>query len=86
MSANTAGVWEVFFGQTNKAVTMKLVRYSALMFGLPIFTFYFLFYVIFKGDPEKLGICGIGAVIAVNFGKYPLPHIFLKLPFSMFSF
>ena len=46
---------------------MKLMRYSALMFGLPIFTFYFLLHVVFKGDVDQLAWCGLGAVFMVNF-------------------
>ncbi len=69
MSANTVGWGEVFFGNTNRDVTWKLIRYSALMFGLPIFTFYFMFYYMYNGDPDKLGHCGIAAVIMVNFGR-----------------
>jgi len=55
-----------FFGETNRAVTMKLIRYSMLMFTFPIVTFYFLFYVVFHGDQDMLGWSGMGAVIAAN--------------------
>jgi hypothetical protein len=60
------GFYEVFFGQTNKAVTAKLLRYSALMVVLPIFTFYFMLHVVFKGDIDQLAWCGLGAVVMVN--------------------
>ena len=33
---------------------------------VPISVFYFLFYVAFKQDKSKLGLCGIAAVIAAN--------------------
>jgi uncharacterized membrane protein len=32
----------------------------------PLSTFYFLFHVVFKKNPEMLGWSGIGAVIAAN--------------------
>ncbi len=36
------------------------------MFFLPIATFYFLLYVVFDGNKEYLGVCGIGAIIIAN--------------------
>ncbi len=47
-------------------VTLKLIRYSLLMLLVPLATFYFLFFVIFKQDKDMLGWCGIAAVIAAN--------------------
>lgn len=42
------------------------------MFFIPISTFYFLLYIVFDGNKQYLGWCGIGAVIAANFviGSY----------------
>ncbi len=55
-----------FFGPQNRLVTLKLLRYSLLMVLIPLATFYFLFYLVFKQDKDKLGWCGIAAVLAVN--------------------
>ena len=59
-------MYEVFFGPTNRAVTMKLIRYSAWMAVLPLATFYFLYYVVFDQNKDMLGWCGIAAVVAAN--------------------
>ncbi len=78
MSSQPVGFYEVFFGNTNKAVTMKLIRYSALMLGLPIATFYFLLHVVYKGDVDQLAWCGLGAVVMVNFVIF----LYVKMAFS----
>eukprot|EP01039_Chlorochromonas_danica_P008972 gene8971-9904_t len=58
--------YEVFFHPQNRAVTHKLMLYTAVMFSFPICTFYFSFYVLFKGDHSMLGWSGILAVVAAN--------------------
>lgn len=58
--------YEVFFGPTNREVTMKLIRYSAWMVLFPIGTFFFLFHIVFDSNKDMLGWCGIAAVVAAN--------------------
>mmetsp|Transcript_31703 Transcript_31703/g.53490 ORF Transcript_31703/g.53490 Transcript_31703/m.53490 type:complete len:135 (+) Transcript_31703:223-627(+) len=53
-------------GPANRAVTMKLLRYSVMMILGPILTFYFTYYVIFQQNKEMLAWCGILAVIVAN--------------------
>jgi Na+/melibiose symporter-like transporter len=36
------------------------------MFTFPLFVFYFFFLVVFKEDKDKLGWCGMAAVVAAN--------------------
>ena len=36
------------------------------MIFFPLATFYFLLYIVFDGNKDYLGWCGIGAVIAAN--------------------
>ena len=60
------GAYEVFFGPTNRLVTLKLIRYTIFMFTFPIFVFYFFRLIVFKEDKDKLGWCGIAAVVAAN--------------------
>eukprot|EP01041_Mallomonas_annulata_P009149 gene9149-18957_t len=55
-----------FFSPENREVTIRLLRYSIWMVLLPIGTFYFSHYVLFKGDLNSLGYSGIFAVIAAN--------------------
>ena len=45
---------------------MKLINYSIAMVAFPVATFYFFFWVIFKGDKLMLEWSGFAAVIAVN--------------------
>jgi hypothetical protein len=59
-----------FFGPTNIAVTLKLIKYSLWMILFPLGTFYFLFYIVFKRNKDMLGWCGIAAVIAANIVIY----------------
>ena len=50
----------------NRSVFMKLLFYSFLMISLPIGTYFFLLNVVWKGDPNKTGWSGIGAVCVCN--------------------
>ena len=45
---------------------MKLFFYTILMIVVPIGTYFFLLNVIFRGDPNKTGWSGIGAVFMCN--------------------
>jgi len=56
----------VFFGPENRSVTMKLLRYTAVMFTAPVLTFYAMFYFVFNQDKDMLGWCGIAAVVTTN--------------------
>eukprot|EP01041_Mallomonas_annulata_P000113 gene113-166_t len=62
----SASPYQFFFFPENREVTMRLLRYSIWMALLPIGTFYFSHYVLFKGDQSSLGHGGIFAVIAAN--------------------
>lgn len=55
-----------FFHPQNREVTNKLLAYSGLMVGFPISTFYFSYYVLFKGNQDMLGWSGLLAVLAAN--------------------
>ena len=59
-----------FFGPTNIAVTLKLIKYTLWMILFPLSTFYFLFYIVFKKNKDMLGWCGIAAVVAANIVIY----------------
>ena len=59
-------VYEVFFGPTNRNVTLKLLRYSAAMFVLPIAVYFLVLHLVFQGDRDKVGWSGIAAVITAN--------------------
>jgi len=59
-------VYEVFFGPTNRGVTLKLLRYSAAMFVLPITVYFLVLHLVFRGDRDKVGWSGIAAVITAN--------------------
>jgi len=50
----------------NKAVTMKLVRYSVAMFTFPVGAFFFFQHLVFGSDKNYLGHSGIAAVVAAN--------------------
>lgn len=58
--------YEVFFGPVNRAVTIKLLQYSLLMFAAPIGTYFAALHLVFKGDPHMVGWCGIAAVVVAN--------------------
>ncbi len=64
--SRTPTTYEVFFGPTNREVTMKLIRYTIVMFTLPIIVFYSMFYGLYNQNKDMLGWCGIGAVITAN--------------------
>ena len=59
-------VYQVFLGPENRAVTVKLLQYSVLMFALPLGVFYAMLHGVFRGDVDKVGWCGIAAVVAAN--------------------
>mmetsp|Transcript_29019 Transcript_29019/g.39869 ORF Transcript_29019/g.39869 Transcript_29019/m.39869 type:complete len:96 (-) Transcript_29019:121-408(-) len=58
--------YEIFFGPKNRVVTLKLLHYSLLMLLIPLATFYFSYYVLFKQNKDMLAWSGILAVIATN--------------------
>lgn len=58
--------YAVFFGPENRAVTMKLLQYSLLMFVAPIGTYYATLHGFFKGDVQMVGWSGIAAVVVAN--------------------
>ena len=64
--SRTPSTYEVFFGPTNREVTMKLIRYTIAMFTLPIIVFYAMFYGWYDQNKEMLGWCGIGGVVTAN--------------------
>jgi hypothetical protein len=55
-----------FLGNTNRVVTLKLIRYSLLMVLAPLASFYLSYYVLFKQDQTKLMWCGLIAVLVTN--------------------
>lgn len=61
-----AGVLETLQHPTNRSTVMKLLFYTLLMVTLPLGTYFFLLYVVFKGDMNMVGWSGIGAVFTCN--------------------
>jgi hypothetical protein len=64
--SKTPSIMEVFFGPTNRVVTLKLIRYSLMMFLIPLLTFYITWIVIYKKDKDMLGWSGLVAVLSAN--------------------
>ena len=58
--------YELFWAPENRTVTLKLIRYSLWMILFPLATFYFMFYIMFDGDRDMVGWCGIAAVVVAN--------------------
>mmetsp|Transcript_23577 Transcript_23577/g.40057 ORF Transcript_23577/g.40057 Transcript_23577/m.40057 type:complete len:90 (+) Transcript_23577:159-428(+) len=58
--------YELFWAPENRTVTLKLIRYSLWMVLFPLATFYFMFYIMFDGDRDMVGWCGIAAVVVAN--------------------
>ena len=42
-----------FFSPQNRAVTMKLLKYSMFMIALPIIVFYLMWYFVFEANQQK---------------------------------
>ena len=59
-------VYAVFFGPENRAVTLKLLQYSVLMFVAPLATYYATLHAVFGGDVKQVGWCGLAAVVVAN--------------------
>lgn len=59
-------LYEVLWAPYNQNVTMKLFRYSVVMFTFPVGVFYLFYYKLFGGDKNYLGWAGIAAVVAAN--------------------
>ena len=60
------GLYDVLFAPYNKAVTIKLLRYTLVMFTFPVGVFYLVYHLILGGKRELAGWAGIAAVIAAN--------------------
>ena len=61
-----SSLYEVLWAPYNQSVTLKLFRYTMLMFTFPVGVFYLFYYIVFGGNKDYLGWAGIAAVVAAN--------------------
>ena len=61
-----SSIYSVLWAPHNQAVTLKLLRYTIVMFTFPVGVFYLFYYKVCGGDKKYLGWAGIAAVVAAN--------------------